>query len=86
MPFIHFGSPTSLISFSDILSFYKEEIAGESSNRISMLAAGCQSESKMVILKDLFNEVISADNDTSSYLQKHHEASLSYSYFRKGYL
>ncbi|KZV99794.1 terpenoid synthase [Exidia glandulosa HHB12029] len=74
-----------LCSANDILSFYKEELAGETVNQVSLLAVA-QGRSKADVLAALVAGCVSAHERTQRLLQPHPEALKAYLAFARGYI
>ncbi|KIK56932.1 hypothetical protein GYMLUDRAFT_1012408 [Collybiopsis luxurians FD-317 M1] len=76
---------TLVINGNDILSFYKEEMVGESGNYISLLAKsrGCQ---KQDVFHDLIQEVVEAHKRILRILDSDKAALDAYSKFVPGYM
>ena len=71
---------------SDLLSFYKEDLAGECVNRISLLASA-QDVSKLKIVEDLSRESAEADATVMNFLEEGDADPLeAYRKFRAGYI
>ncbi|KAJ7662011.1 terpenoid synthase [Mycena polygramma] len=70
---------------NDILSFYKEELDGESVNRVSFLAAQ-SGKPKQVILRELVGDAVKAHNNVLTVLAPHPEALASFRAFVAGYI
>jgi hypothetical protein len=68
---------------SDILSFYKEELQGESVNRVSLLAS-CQKRSKIEILRIIADEAIESHRNALELLQGHEGATEAYRRYCQG--
>jgi hypothetical protein len=77
--------PDIFTTYSDILSFYKEDLDGESVNRISFLAAQ-SGRSKQAILRDLVEEAVAAHNNVLEILAPHPEALAAFRAFVPGYI
>ena len=67
------------------LSFYKEELAGETVNRVSLLAS-CRGISKIQVLKEMSHDAGHSYHSVLSILDAHPEATLSYKKFAQGYV
>lgn len=70
---------------NDILSLYKEEIAGEEANLISLLAAR-KRISKTEALRQVTNETLESDRVILELLENNKEALEAYKGFRAGYV
>ncbi|KAF5373373.1 hypothetical protein D9757_009757 [Collybiopsis confluens] len=70
---------------NDILSFFKEESDGESTNRISLLAAS-SGLSKIQVLHDLVNEAAIANDNVLEILKHSHAAYNAYRKFSCGFI
>ncbi|KAJ6626459.1 isoprenoid synthase domain-containing protein [Mycena sp. CBHHK59/15] len=70
---------------NDILSFYKEDLDGESVNHISFLAAQ-SGRSKQAVLRDLVEEAVAAHNNVLAILAPHPEALAAFGAFVPGYI
>jgi hypothetical protein len=70
---------------NDVLSFYKEELAGETINHISNMAR-CRGVSKIEVLRLLCDEVVTCHLQSLNILSPHHEAHAVYSKFSQGYI
>jgi len=70
---------------NDILSFYKEEAAGETVNRVSWLAE-CHRISKTQALKDLVEEAIEKRKRILEILAPCKEAREAFLHFSRGYV
>jgi hypothetical protein len=68
---------------SDIFSFYKEELEGESVNRVSLLAT-CQKRSKIDILRSVANDAIESHRNAVEILQSHEGATDAYKRYCQG--
>jgi hypothetical protein len=73
------------LSCSDILSFYKEELAGETVNHISILA-GCDGKSKKDTLRRMVHDTADAHNRVLEILASHRDAYDAYWNFSRGYV
>jgi len=73
------------VAYSDILSFYKEELAGESVNRISTLASQ-HKESKQKALDRLVSETVVTYQNILEVLKTDGGASEAFSRFVEGYI
>jgi hypothetical protein len=71
--------------FSDILSFYKEELAGESVNRVSILAA-TRGVSKQNALKQLADDAVTAHETVLQIVSPFMDAYETYLKFSHGYI
>ena len=78
---------TELISFlhSDILSFYKEELIGESTNYVSVVAS-ISHTSKLDVLKMLIDKTVAAYNRTTESLSSNPKALEAFRLFAYGYV
>ena len=72
-------------SISDILSFYKEELAGETVNYVS-LAAACRSATKMDALRETIGRTVQAHHNVLESLKAHAGAHGAYVSFFRGYI
>ena len=70
---------------SDVLSFYKEELAGETVNRISLLAA-CSGTTKMTAVRRVADEATEAYGRIYSILSAHKPAQQAFLKFSVGYV
>ncbi|KAJ6568244.1 terpenoid synthase [Mycena vulgaris] len=70
---------------NDILSFYKEDLDGESVNRISFLAAQ-SGRSKQAVLVDLVEEAVAAHSNVVAILTPHPEVLAAFRAFASGYI
>ncbi len=70
---------------SDVLSFYKEEIAGEETNLVST-AARCLGLRKSAVLRDFSKEMIEADRNVTSMLEPESAALKAYNGFAERYI
>ncbi|KAF9479343.1 terpenoid synthase [Pholiota conissans] len=70
---------------NDVLSFYKEDAAGETVNCISLLA-GCQGQPKMDVFKQLANDVAEAHVQVCKILESDTEAFQAWQKFKDGYV
>ena len=70
---------------SDILSFYKEDLAGETANRTTVLAT-VNKQSKQQALSGLVDETVAAYLNALAVLEKDPEALASLKNFAAGYL
>lgn len=70
---------------NDILSFYKEELAGESINHISNMAK-CHGVSKIEILRRLSEEVATCHSKSLEILSPYQEALAAYTKFSQGFI
>lgn len=73
------------MTISDILSFYKEESAGETVNRIH-LTAKCRGVQQSQVLQDIVNDAVVAHNNALSILKSNECAYQSYAAFSQGYV
>ncbi len=64
---LHSDAASYTTSNSDVLSFYKEEIAGEETNLVSTTACSLGLK-KSIVLRDLANDVIEADKNVTAML------------------
>ena len=81
-----FNNPVFCISYSsDILSFYKEELAGETVNRISQLAV-CRKISKERALNSLVSGAAGSHKRVFEILATHPGAHKAYASFSQGYI
>jgi len=80
-------SMISLITYfnSDITSFYKEELAGENENTVSLLAK-VNNRTKMDQLRVLSDQVVKCHHDTCAILKDRKEAYGDYLLFWSGYV
>ncbi|KZV79138.1 terpenoid synthase [Exidia glandulosa HHB12029] len=74
-----------LCSANDILSFYKEELAGETVNQVSLLAVA-QGRSKADVLAALVAGCVAAHERAQRLLKPHPEALKAYLAFARGYI
>ncbi|KAK0446774.1 hypothetical protein EV421DRAFT_1791273 [Armillaria borealis] len=74
-----------MLSANDVLSFYKEEVAGEELNRVSLLAL-CDSSTKIDVLRQLVDSTVEAHNNISDILKPNEEALDAYLSFSDGYI
>ncbi|KAK0217873.1 hypothetical protein IW262DRAFT_1495266 [Armillaria fumosa] len=74
-----------MLSANDILSFYKEEVAGEELNRVSLLAL-CDNSTKIDVLRQLVDSTVEAHNNISDILKPNEEALDAYLSFSDGYI
>ena len=84
--FFDFPSPPSVdISAlgSDIMSFYKEELEGESVNRVSLLVT-CRKRSKIDVLRSVAIEATESHQNALDLLQNHQGATNAYKRYCKG--
>ncbi|KAG1760936.1 isoprenoid synthase domain-containing protein [Suillus occidentalis] len=72
-------------SFSDILSYYKEEIEGDTANYLSLMAAS-RSITKQDALNELVEKTVQAHHNILECLRPHTEAYNSYVHFSDGYV
>jgi len=70
--------------YSDVLSLYKEEVSGEQTNRVSLLA-GCRSMSKLAVMEQLALDALKSDAAIFESL-KDSKARGAYESFRSGYV
>ncbi|KAE9386497.1 terpenoid synthase, partial [Gymnopus androsaceus JB14] len=70
---------------NDVLSFYKENLAGDEQNRISMISK-CKGVSKIDALTELASEGTMADGRVLRYLKTQPDALRAYQEFRVGYI
>ena len=70
---------------SDVLSFYKEEIAGETVNQVSLMAA-VNGSSKSEILERLADEAVAAHTNAQEVLRVHKSALDAYLAFSHGWV
>ncbi|KAJ7438342.1 terpenoid synthase [Mycena latifolia] len=70
---------------NDILSFYKEDLDGESVNRVSFLAAQ-SGRSKQAVLSDLVKEAVAAHNNVLTVLAPYPGALDAFKAFEAGYI
>ena len=70
---------------SDVLSFYKEEIAGDVGNHISLLARR-QGVSKMMAFQQLADKAVKSAAQVSKILEADKEAHDAWQHFKAGYL
>ena len=70
---------------SDILSFYKEELAGETVNRVHLIAK-CKGVPQAQVLKDLVDDAVNAHHRVLDILRPHTIAYESYLAFSQGYI
>ncbi|KAH7886510.1 isoprenoid synthase domain-containing protein [Phlebopus sp. FC_14] len=70
---------------NDVLSFYKEELDGESVNRISLLAA-CRTCSKEKILGQIADKAVEAHENILPILEHNARASEAYKHFSRGFV
>ncbi|KAF8874411.1 isoprenoid synthase domain-containing protein [Infundibulicybe gibba] len=70
---------------NDVLSFYKEELAGEGLNRVSLLA-DCYATSKQEALDTLVDGAVNANDRVLQILAPYPGACLAYQHFRQGYI
>ncbi len=70
---------------NDVLSFYKEECAGETNNLISLLA-DTRGEPKRKVLRSVVEQCIQAHKNTLCILSRHEGVRRAYEEFVKGYL
>ncbi|KAF9031845.1 terpenoid synthase [Hymenopellis radicata] len=70
---------------NDVLSFYKEEIAGEDTNLVSTTAF-CSGLKKSDVLRDFANDVIEADRNVISMLEPDAAALKAYNDFAERYI
>ncbi|KAK0238934.1 hypothetical protein EDD85DRAFT_828495 [Armillaria nabsnona] len=74
-----------MLSANDVLSFYKEEVAGEELNRVSLLAL-CDNSTKIDVLRQLVDSTVEAHNNISDILKPNEEALDAYLSFSDGYI
>ncbi|KAK0467078.1 uncharacterized protein EV420DRAFT_664438 [Desarmillaria tabescens] len=74
-----------MLSSNDVLSFYKEELAGEELNRVSLLAL-CDQSKKTDVLRRLVDSTIDAHNNILDILKPNEEALDAYLSFSDGYI
>ena len=70
---------------SDVLSFYKEEIAGDAGNHISLLARR-QGVSKMAAFQQLADKAVKSASQVSKILEADKEAHDAWQKFKAGYI
>jgi hypothetical protein len=70
---------------SDILSFYKEEIAGDVANYVSHVAAS-HAITKLDALHEVIDETVQAHHNILESLKAHSDAYDAYVSFFKGYI
>ncbi|EIW77346.1 terpenoid synthase [Coniophora puteana RWD-64-598 SS2] len=70
---------------NDVMSFYKEELAGETTNYISRRAA-IKGTSKISALRDIADETIRANRQILKVLEGDERASDAYTSFKEGYM
>ncbi|KAF8882389.1 isoprenoid synthase domain-containing protein [Infundibulicybe gibba] len=70
---------------NDVLSFYKEDLAGESVNRISNLSR-CYETSKIEILQRLSQDAADCNSQVADILSPHPDAYKAYTRFSHGYI
>jgi hypothetical protein len=78
-------TPLTHIPNSDILSFYKEELSGESVNRVSLLVT-CQGTSKYHVLSQLADATVDAHQTILKVMQSNEEALDAYRNFSSGFV
>ncbi|KAK0446783.1 hypothetical protein EV421DRAFT_1791345 [Armillaria borealis] len=74
-----------MLSANDVLSFYKEEVAGEELNRVSLLAL-CDNSTKTDVLRRLVDSTVEAHNNILDILKPNDEALDAYLSFSDGYI
>ncbi|PBK99502.1 terpenoid synthase [Armillaria gallica] len=74
-----------MLSANDVLSFYKEEVAGEELNRVSLLAL-CDNSTKTDVLRRLVDSTVEAHNNILDILKPNEEALDAYLSFSNGYI
>ncbi|KAK0467092.1 uncharacterized protein EV420DRAFT_665027 [Desarmillaria tabescens] len=74
-----------MLSANDVLSFYKEELAGEELNRVSLLAR-CDNSKKTDVLRRLVDSTVEAHNNILDILKPNEEALDAYLSFSDGYI
>ena len=72
-------------SISDVLSFYKEELAGENGNYIS-LEANQRGQEKIPVFRDLARDVSLCVSRVESILEGNSEAKAAFLCFKSGYV
>lgn len=72
-------------NMNDILSFYKEELSGESVNRVSLLAT-CQGTSKYHVLSQLADATVDAHQTILKVLESNEVALTAYKNFSSGFV
>ncbi|KAJ8515779.1 hypothetical protein ONZ45_g6825 [Pleurotus djamor] len=70
---------------NDVLSFYKEEIAGEDHNYVSIIAK-CRKTSKLKILEELAHSVTSSHSTVANILSEFPQALQAWKSFAEGYV
>ncbi|KIJ63022.1 hypothetical protein HYDPIDRAFT_41293 [Hydnomerulius pinastri MD-312] len=76
---------TFINNTNDVLSFYKEELNGESVNRISLLAACCPC-SKGEVLLQLADVAVETHDNVLHILELHARATEVYKQFSRGFV
>lgn len=76
---------TDVKHFSDVLSFYKEEIRGEEDNYISVISAS-QRRAKNEVLQKLASDVAKITDQANKILRDDPEALHAWSSFKAGYI
>ncbi|KAJ3811046.1 Trichodiene synthase-domain-containing protein [Lentinula lateritia] len=74
-----------IVNVNDILSFYKEELYGETVNQISLLAL-CRDRSKSHAFHSLIHETVEAHEKIIRILEPDREALDAYKEFARGYV
>ncbi|KAK0467090.1 uncharacterized protein EV420DRAFT_665038 [Desarmillaria tabescens] len=74
-----------MLSANDVLSFYKEEVAGEELNRVSLLAL-CNNSTKTDVVRRLVDSTVEAHNNILDILKSNKEALDAYLNFSDGYI
>ncbi|KAG1782231.1 isoprenoid synthase domain-containing protein [Suillus placidus] len=72
-------------NMNDILSFYKEELSGESVNRVSLLAT-CQGTSKYHVLSQLADATVDAHQNILKIIESNEAALNAYKNFSSGFV
>ena len=73
------------MSNSDVLSFYKEQIAGDTANYISVLSQR-QGVSKMTAFQQLVDKTVRLAAQVGKILEVHQEAHDAWQKFKAGYI
>ena len=83
-PFIPAFCSTDHFNFSDVFSYYKEVVAGETANYVSTVA-NCRQVSKIEALRILADDIAAASNLAVKMLKNCPEAHEAYLKFAQGY-
>ncbi|EDR03562.1 uncharacterized protein LACBIDRAFT_331339 [Laccaria bicolor S238N-H82] len=88
MPFYIQALPEDMMfinNVNDVLSFYKEDSAGETVNRVSNLAR-CHGVSKMEVIHRLSQDAATCHSQVLRILSPHRDAHTAYANFSQGYI